>query len=594
MTQDRTEHRLAAFCNLCLADSCALCLGVLLTLVIRGYQYGQSNHTIYLLDALRVNDPRLLANDWFATHTYQYHFVFAHVTAWLMRLGVAQRAFFVGYLVLVVAWHGAWLRIARALGATRRAYLVSVLLFFLSAGGVGLGMYDFLQDASFLPSNVANVAMLWGICFWIIDRPALAGLLLGVAGFFHLNHAVVCIVLWFALLPFSGRADQTSAPSGRPVIGRLAGTFALLTLCLPNMIPAARVAMVSQHRMALEDFVNLYVRLRHPHHYDPSSWPVALWVSFLWPFPLGVLYARGAFGQRTVRRTLRVFLLLCGVVGFGLIFAGAWYVSETVVQMSLARFSIYLKLLSCIGAAIWVASRPFFKRLDIRAATLAEVLLAGPLAYILAHLMKRPETIAARTFLLQNGQALALLWITMLVAVLFALGMLKRVPVIAQLVIVLALMMTAAAHPRSLGLHFGFERPDPPEYVAVCEYAREHTPLDAVFLVPPQEEQFRLRAQRAIVVNFKGVPQFSGELVEWRHRLCDVLDVSSLTVLPHRFDRTLAAMADAYDQLPAQHLARVARLYRARYVVTSHPADFPPPARSVFESGNYHLYDLGP
>jgi hypothetical protein len=360
------------------------------------------------------------------------------------------------------------------------------------------------------------------------------------------------------------------------------------------MIPAARVAvMTQQHHMALGDFVNLYVRLRHPHHYDPSSWPIALWVTFLWPFPLAFLFARRATGP-VLHRTRHVFLLLCWIVGFGLVLAGAWYVSETIVQMSLARFSIYLKLLSCVGAALWLAARPFNHRLDIKAAVLAEVFLVGPLGFILVHQMKRPETIAVRTFLLQNAQALTLLWVTMLVVVLFALGVSRRLPALAQLVVVLTLAIVATVHRSSVGLRFGFEKPDPPDYLAVCDYAREHMPIDAVFLVPPAEEQFRLRARRAIVVNFKGVPQFSGELIEWRHRLCDVLDLDTLSSLPHRFDRALAAIADDYDQLPAQHLARVAGLYRARYVVTSHAVSFPPPARSVFESGGYHLYDLRP
>ena len=38
--------------------------------------------------------------------------------------------------------------------------------------------------------------------------------------------------------------------------------------------------------MPLDQFVDIYVRLRHPHHYDPSSWPPWLWLSFLFPLTL--------------------------------------------------------------------------------------------------------------------------------------------------------------------------------------------------------------------------------------------------------------------------------------------------------------------
>jgi len=38
---------------------------------------------------------------------------------------------------------------------------------------------------------------------------------------------------------------------------------------------------------------------------------------------------------------------------------------------------------------------------------------------------------------------------------------------------------------------------DPPDYLALCDYARDYTPVDAIFLVPPNEEEFRLVARRA-------------------------------------------------------------------------------------------------
>jgi len=54
-----------------------------------------------------------------------------------------------------------------------------------------------------------------------------------------------------------------------------------------------------------------------------------------------------------------------------------------------------------------------------------------------------------------------------------------------------------------LGLRLALNDDEDRDYLAVCDYVREHTPLDAVFVVPPNEQLFRYRAQRAIVVNFK-------------------------------------------------------------------------------------------
>src|SRR5688500_4207667 len=181
----------------------AVLLGVVITLAIRGYQFGESNHTVYLIPALRANDPSLLANDWWATETLQYHGLFTHLSAALMRWRIIEPAFLVGYLALAILLHLAWLRLTLAVGGSASAYLLSVVLYYASAGGVGLGMYTFLQDSAFLPSNVANVAMLWGICFWITGKHAPSGVAFGVAAMFHLNHAIVAGMLWVALIVWS-------------------------------------------------------------------------------------------------------------------------------------------------------------------------------------------------------------------------------------------------------------------------------------------------------------------------------------------------------------------------------------------------------
>src|SRR5436190_16945543 len=142
-----------------------IALGVLLTLTMQGYQFGASNHTVYLIDALRQAHPELLANDWFAARTLQYHAAFGVLTRALMTWGITQPAFLIGYLVLLVLLHTAWWRIVRLLGCGEAVFLLSEVFFHLSAGGTALGMYQFMQDAAFLPSNIAAVAMLWGIYF---------------------------------------------------------------------------------------------------------------------------------------------------------------------------------------------------------------------------------------------------------------------------------------------------------------------------------------------------------------------------------------------------------------------------------------------
>lgn len=189
---------------------------------------------------------------------------------------------------------------------------------------------------------------------------------------------------------------------------------------------------------------------------------------------------------------------------------------------------------------------------------------------------------AAGEFILANRVALPLLLALCAAALLFvASGTRVRLALLCT-----ALAAVAIGWPK-LGLRLSSIPDDNADYLAMCVWARDHTPADAVFLVPPQETSFRLHAQRAVVVNFKAVPQLSGELPEWRDRLAATLDMPDVRQLPRRYDRTLTAIADRYASLEPQQLLSAARRYHATYIVTEKEL----PARLAHREGTYRLYD---
>src|SRR5204862_166313 len=83
------------------------------------------------------------------------------------------------------------------------------------------------QDSSFLPGNVANVAMLWGLALWIERRTLPSAIALGIASLFHLNHAIVAL----AFFPIATWFHD------RPRLSRqfLGGFAIILALSLPNL-----------------------------------------------------------------------------------------------------------------------------------------------------------------------------------------------------------------------------------------------------------------------------------------------------------------------------------------------------------------------
>jgi hypothetical protein len=142
-------------------------------------------------------------------------------------------------------------------------------------------------------------------------------------------------------------------------------------------------------------------------------------------------------------------------------------------------------------------------------------------------------------------------------------------------------------------LGFRGVRDDSADYLELCAWAKERTPIDAIFIVPPGEQSFRLHAQRAIVVNFKGAGQLRNEIVQWRQRMQDVLGLKDLRTLPVGFSESLAQIGRIYDARRAGDLRDVAGKYGADYLVLTHSWPGNQRQLAFVSPGNeYFLYDL--
>ncbi len=583
-----------------LAALFAVCLGVATTLYVQGYEFGRSNQTLYLLDALRHLSPELFRNDWLLTHTTQYHFTFAVLTRWLMRLNILEPAFLSGYIVLVVLLHVAWFGLVRKLGGSHVTYLFSVLFFYASNGGVAPGDCDFLQDHAFLPSNIANIAMLWGILMWVSGRIGWSAVCFGLAGMSHLNHALAVVPLWGALAAwrwyrpgFGADAEELAVTRGKHEFTRyVIGGITIMLLSLPSVLSVLLRLRAQQHPLPLPEYVDLFVRLRAPHHFEPLTWSAGVWLNFLWPIPLAYMAARRAAPTFARRETSRIFLIICGAMLISLLGAGIWYVSELLINLSFYRFSIFPKLLSCIGAAYlvggWLIRRLTTTRGSVYVCAAATVVLALVAANSLGVLSLSALEHAGRDVRMLLFLTASSLVCACLCGAPFAR---MRLPLYALATAALLVQVSISCY-RWLGVSNITAREA--DYLALCDWARDrsHTPVDAVFLVPPDEQAFRLRAQRAIVVNFKGVPPLASEMAEWRDRLRSVLAIEDLRTLPRGLDSAPSAMSVRYDSLPPDYLVKIARRYSARYVVLSRDTRTPPSQHLVFENDSYRLYDL--
>jgi hypothetical protein len=554
----------------------------LLALVLDGYAFGQSNHHVYLLEAFRMKDPSLFSRDWFTVGTLQYHVLFSNITSFLLRLDVIEIGFLIGHLLCVVVMHAAWFGIVGRMGGSATTFLVSAVAFYASAGGVGLGMYRFMQDGSFLPSNCASALSLLAILFWLDRRIFAAAAAVGAAGIFHLNYACVAILA----LTLLAAGDALRDRQFRVVLDRrhLLALLIATVPCLLNIALAARSKWSTQTAIPLEDFIDIYVHLRHPHHYDPLAWPTVIWICFLWPLLPAWWAFRRAEPTPAVRKLGRIMLFVLGLQLFALLTAGIWYLSETFVQLSFWRFSIFAKLIACIATAWLIVDhwklRPGLLTLAMGVVTL--IVSVGqwvPMNAVIDGFINTNRT----TLLIANG---------LLVIVTFWLGVRTRTGRAAVMLLLAGLGVLAVDRAWRGELGFVVVPEDDPQMIELGAWAQANTPVDALFVVPPGDASFRLAALRSALVSYKQVPQLNGELARWKGLLDEVLGVDVLT-LPRPMSATIRAMNQTYAELPAGHLEAVARRHDAAYVVALRDLE-PWAGREVFRStgGRFVVYQL--
>ncbi len=113
-------------------------------------------------------------------------------------------------------------------------------------------------------------------------------------------------------------------------------------------------------------------------------------------------------------------------------------------------------------------------------------------------------------------------------------------------------------------------------------WMRNETPIDAVFLTPPDVDTFRFYGQRAIVVDWKSTPMVPGELVEWLRRLSDVCGQ------PIESRRDLRG----YGDLDRAHLERLKAKYHLSYAIVSRGDERKLGYETVFKNHRYAVVKL--
>jgi len=524
-----------------------------------GFTYGVNNQIVYMLRALRLLDPSVLADDWIAAHTLDYHPAFAYL-GWLLLAIGGRGGWGIGIATVVAAAGGAmcvyWLCRRLLPEPTALPAFLLTLWFMLVTGTRELaGTYAF--DPIFQPSTVASVALLASLPPFVSGRWLLSGILLGIAGLFHANYLILGLAVFGTAHLCIGFRDPREL--GRRVIRHLGPSIVVLAMLSPVILRAVGGGDGARAQQIL-------FTIRSPYHYEPRSY-LGDFFSFAALQAVGLGLASWLFrrGDGRGRRFASIVIGMLLVVWIGSVMAVV-FESRRATQLFVWRLAPYVDLLMGLVVAATASRALLTPRSPLRMSrTEVALVVAGVGALSLSLFSHARPVLEWLEWMVAIGAAG--------VALRFALRRLaplaSRVPKLAlqqgpRLAAIVAAFLfygqvkgpLDSVRGRS-NLVTGMPGPETDLY----GWIRANTAKDAVFLSPPGLERFRLASERAIVVDWKATAYAPAEVLEWYRRLEDVSGRSN----PRGRDDVIAG----YEALDRARLDTLRERYHLRYVVVT-------------------------
>jgi hypothetical protein len=536
-----------------------------------GLNYGNSTQTSYILRSLKILHPTLWTRDWLINQTVGYHPAYAWLGALLLRVDPSgasvawANVIFVALGMLAIYWAVILLTSERR--ALAAFCVVLILASVTRTSGPGLS-YAFCE--LFLPSTLGTVGILAAAAAFVAKRPLVSGLCLAFAGIFHVN----CLVLGLCVFGLAWPLSEPKRLARNLLCGVAPAALALLYF-LPFLLATA-------HPGVSQEAQRIFQVVRSPHHYivPKFAWDFALWAGFQL---LGVASLLGpAKRGSSVHRRLLLLLsswwalvvpavLLSSVIPVPFVRQlFAWRICPEAELLAQAAFAAALVDLFCDGQRAW-------SNIDRRTRALGGVSLVAMLVGSATTGRWVPTLVVLclllAAFVICNGYA----------RVLFAPGQtgLPISRVLGALLFTLACVNVArfSRLRHNSNLLSGGDR----SVAELCDWAIAHSPEDALFLTPPNEDDLRLRCQRAVVVDWKTVPAEPDEVLAWMRRIEDETGRR-----PFRTDADLAG----YEELDATRVAELRARYGIDYVVVERGHEPSLGIAPVFSGSRFVVYPL--
>lgn len=598
-----------------------LVTATLAALALTGYRCFRSDHITQVPMLWRSIDPALFARDWFLSGPAHYstRAIFFRLEHLLMTVMTLELALFVQFLVYLFAYVSAMWITCRRLGRGPAVFALWVLFAAAAREFGSLAAVDVLEDLT-IPRMYSYAASMWAIPLLLGGHHLAAGLVLGLAGLIHAAPSIQ-----FLLVAAAWLLAMRGPRGGLRGAGVMAAAFAICYW--PQAILLSDV--ISSHLYSPQEVIRWLALVRHPHHMLPSEFSGRDYAQMLSLLAFAAALAHSRRADAGDRAMLRLAGVLTVYVAISCVFIEVIPVATWIAFQPLRMFAIFRMPLFFLVAGHVVQLLRSGRRGDLARGVLTALAALNvdneKGAILTGYLLIEALLVASARWLGEQAHgrlcgaatllSVGLWWphgrsrtvMAGALAVLLTLFPQARLPVqagwrrlwrspLAAAVILAADVAFAGAlllwpftkwnqDPRQWsGLderHYKFAvrfqvHPFPNEDLELAAvWARDHTPDDALFLIPPEraQESWHIWSRRAAVFNVKMFPFVQSEWAGWIERYYAMGGVLPGSASEEQIERLRSdpggfIVGDLYDALAPEVLLAVARRYGATHIVS--------------------------
>jgi hypothetical protein len=519
-------------------------LGLLLSWSF-GFHFGYSNQNVYFVHGFQLSDPSIFRSDWYVSECVDYHHNFSILVSLLVDLGWGPLPFlFLETTLVIVGVCGIGWLIQGVLVVPKQS-LVAMLVWisFAMVGRTSDVMDSYVFGGYLQPSTVGSVGLLWAMAFYVRDRWLWSGAALAIGGLFHINVLLVGIAALALAHLFHGR---------QAFIERVLMQF---TLPLIAVLVFSPVLLKAAGGPATES-LRILRDIRTPHHVAVT------WQSLA---PMLLMLAGGltlaVVGPRS-RGLVRLHRLLFGMA----VFLGACTLLNLVIPVDLV-----------FRLAPW--------RLAPQASVVVELLLA--VTFVHVALDAQPRHVAGLLLGLvacTGNASLRGLVLTLLVVLLVIVSRRLQLSGLKPLGFAMVAVVGISTIAVMREVRFAMPSTDGEPDADLYSFIRNQTSVDAVFLVPPSLNEFRLLAKRAVVIDWKSAGMLPNDVVAWYGRLSAVAG---------RAPQSRRDADRGFKEMTASRIQSLRSSYGADYLLLP-KGEYEPFGATVFQNDRWVLFDLRP